>query len=70
MSEAHGASGVPAGVPLVSFQSAYEGRSAFASSTKPPWTRRFVPLVDSMRGYSRDKLRVDGSGGADGRGPF
>ena len=52
-----------AAVPLVSFESAYEGRSPFASSTKPPWTRRYVPLVDSMKGYSRGKLRVDGLAG-------
>ena len=62
MSEGQGA-GEPVEVPLVSFDSAYEGRSPFASSTKPPWTRRYVPLVDSMKGYSRGKLRVDGLAG-------
>ncbi len=50
-------------MPLVSFESAYEGRSPFASSTKPPWTRRYVPFIRSVRGYSRDKLRVDGMAG-------
>ena len=63
MSESQGASGEPVEVPLVSFQSAYKGRSAFASSTKPPWTRRYVPLVDSMKGYSRGKVRVDALAG-------
>jgi len=63
VSESQGASGEPVEVPLVSFQSAYKGRSAFASSTKPPWTRRYVPLVDSMKGYSRGKVRVDALAG-------
>ena len=50
-------------VPLVSVESAYQSRSPFASSTKPPWTRRFVPLVESMRGYSRNALAVDALAG-------
>ena len=63
MVEAEGSSGEPAKVVLVPYQSAYEGRSPFASSTKPPWTRRYVPLVDSLKSYSRDKLRVDALAG-------
>jgi len=58
-----GASGEPGVVPRVSFESAYQGRSPFASSTKPPWTRRFVPLLDSLKGYSRDRARVDALAG-------
>ena len=50
-------------VPLIPFENAYEGRSPFASSTKPPWARRFVPLLGSMRGYSRHTLPVDALAG-------
>ena len=68
MSEAQGASGEPVEVPMVSFQSAYQGRSPFASSTKPPWTHRYVPFVESMKGYSRDRFGVDALAGyVDGR---
>ena len=63
MGEAKSSSDEPAKVLLVPYQSAYEGRSPFASSTKPPWTRRYVPLVDSLRSYSPDKLRVDALAG-------
>jgi len=50
-------------VPLVRFESAYEGRSPFASSTKPPWTRRYVPLAEMLKGYSRRRLSVDAMAG-------
>lgn len=50
-------------VPLISVESAYHGRSAFASATKPPWSQRYSPFVGSMRGYSRDRLRVDALAG-------
>jgi high affinity sulfate transporter 1 len=63
MVEAEGSSGEPAKALLVPYESAYEGRSPFASSTKPPWTRRYVPLADSLKSYSRDKLRVDALAG-------
>ena len=49
--------------PLFPASEAYEGRSPFASSTKPPWTRRYVPFLQSMRGYSRGRLRVDAVAG-------
>ena len=52
-----------AAVPLVSFESVYQGRPPFASSTKPPWTRRYVPFANSLKGYSRARLRVDGMAG-------
>ena len=54
-----GSNGGPAGVPRVPFRTAYAGRSPFASSTKPPWTRRYVPLVGVVKGYSSDRLRTD-----------
>lgn len=63
MTKARHAGEEPEGVPLVPFQSAYRGRSPFASVTKPPWTRRYVPLADSMKGYSSKRLRADGLAG-------
>jgi high affinity sulfate transporter 1 len=53
------AEGGPPQATLVPFQDAYAGRPPFASATKPPWTSRYLPLVDSMKEYSRDKLRRD-----------
>ena len=61
--ETQGPTGEPAGVPLVPVRNAYGGRSPFASSTKPPWTRRYIPLVDSLKGYSPGRLRVDATAG-------
>ena len=49
--------------PLVPFERAYQGRSAFASSTRPPLARRYLPFVESMRSYSRDKVSVDAVAG-------
>lgn len=54
-----GGNGAAADVPHVPFRTAYAGRSPFASSTKPPWTRRYVPLVGWVRGYSRDRVQSD-----------
>ena len=48
---------------LVAFETAYAGRTAFASSTKPPLTRRFVPFVGSMSRYRRSDVRVDALAG-------
>jgi SulP family sulfate permease len=42
---------------------AYGGRSPFASASKPPVLQRFVPLTASLKGYSRDRLRVDATAG-------
>ena len=53
----------PVDVPLVTFQDAYGKRSPFASVTKPPWTRRYIPFVHTLKGYSRARLRVDGLAG-------
>jgi hypothetical protein len=50
-------------VQLVPFEAAYAGRSAFASATKPPLARRYVPFVESMRTYSRDRVGVDALAG-------
>ena len=50
-------------IPLDPFSRVYGGRSAFASSTKPPLTRRYVPIVGSLRGYSGGRLRVDAVAG-------
>ena len=61
--EPQGVGREPVDVPLVPFHSAYAGRSPFVSATKPPLTRRFVPLVDSLKGYSRGRLRVDAVAG-------
>jgi len=58
-----GADDGPVDVPLAPFQSVYKGRSPFASVTKPPWTRRYVPLIDSMKGYSGQRLRMDAVAG-------
>jgi len=44
---------------LVPFATAYRGRTAFASSTKPPLTRRYLPFIESMHNYSRDNVRMD-----------
>jgi SulP family sulfate permease len=49
--------------PLIPFETAYRGRMAFASSTKPPLARRYLPFVESIRGYSRDKLSADAVAG-------
>ena len=56
-------SGTGPAVPLVPFEGAYRGRSPFASSTKPPWTRRLIPFTSSMRGYSGGRLRIDAVAG-------
>lgn len=63
MSPAPGATDEPADVPLVPFEIAYGGRSPFASVTKPPWTRRYVPFVNTLKGYTRAKFRVDSLAG-------
>lgn len=49
--------------PLIPFETAYAGRRAFASSTKPPIMRRYLPFVESMRSYSRAKIGVDALAG-------
>ena len=54
--------GAPEAV-LVPCRTAYPGRSPFASSTKPPLLHRFVPLVGSLSGYTRARLRTDATAG-------
>jgi high affinity sulfate transporter 1 len=49
--------------PLVPFAEAYRGRTAFASATRPPLVRRYLPFVGSMRRYSRDDIGVDALAG-------
>ena len=49
--------------PLVPFEGAYGGRSAFASSSRPPLTTRYVPFAASMRAYSVGRFRVDAMAG-------
>lgn len=41
------------------FREAYDGRGPFASESRPPITTRYVPLVRSVAGYSRTRLRTD-----------
>jgi sulfate permease, SulP family len=41
------------------FEEVYEGRSAFASESRPPITTRYVPFARSLSGYSRARLRTD-----------
>ncbi len=50
-------------VPLLPASGVYEGRSPFASSSKPPLASRYVPFVQSVRGYSVGRLRVDAVAG-------
>lgn len=47
----------------MAFDEAYRGRRAFASATKPPLTRRFVPFVGSMSRYRRSDVRADALAG-------
>ena len=42
---------------------AYDGRSPFASASKPPILQRFVPLTVSLKGYSGGRLKVDATAG-------
>ena len=42
---------------------AYDGRSPFASASKPPILQRFVPLTASLKGYSGGRLKVDATAG-------
>jgi high affinity sulfate transporter 1 len=50
-------------VPLEPFPVAYRGRRPFRSAHKPPLSRRFVPLVESLHGYDRTRLRTDAVAG-------
>lgn len=56
-------SGSDPDIPLDPFSHAYGGRSAFASSTKPPLMHHYVPFSQSLRGYSGGRLRVDAVAG-------
>jgi len=50
-------------VPLEPFSAAYSGRKPFSSAHKPPLSTRYLPLVASLRGYDRSRLRTDGVAG-------
>ncbi len=50
-------------VPLEPFPVAYDGRKPFRSAHKPPLSTRYLPLVASLRGYSRSRLRTDALAG-------
>ena len=50
-------------VPLEPFRVAYHGRKPFRSAHKPPLSTRYLPLVASLRGYSRSRLRTDAMAG-------
>src|SRR4051794_31691171 len=50
-------------VPLQRFGDAYSGRRPFRAAHKPPVTQRFLPLVVSLRGYTRGRLRTDALAG-------
>jgi high affinity sulfate transporter 1 len=41
------------------FHTAYRGRGAFASASRPPLTTRYVPFARSIAGYSGTRLRAD-----------
>ena len=49
--------------PLEPFAAAYAGRSEFASASRPPLVRRYVPFVHTLRGYGGSRLRTDGVAG-------
>ena len=53
---------IPA-VPLEPFPVAYNGRKPFRSAHKPPLSTRYLPLLASLRGYSRSRLRTDALAG-------
>jgi high affinity sulfate transporter 1 len=53
---------IPA-VPLEPFQVAYHGRKPFRSAHKPPLSTRYLPLLASLGGYSRPRLRTDALAG-------
>jgi len=46
-----------------SARDAYGGRSPFASASKPPVLQRLVPLTSTVKGYSRQHLRIDATAG-------
>lgn len=46
-------------VPMAPFSTAYGGRGAFMSATKPPLTRRYLPFVRTLHGYDSSRLRTD-----------
>jgi sulfate permease, SulP family len=50
-------------VPLEPFPVAYHGRKPFRSAHKPPLSTRYLPLVASLRGYSRSRLQTDALAG-------
>ena len=50
-------------MPLEPFRVAYHGRKPFRSAHKPPLSTRYLPLVASLRGYSRSRLRTDALAG-------
>src|SRR4051794_20002409 len=50
-------------VPLLPFALAYDGRSPFASASKPPFVQRYVPLMRTLRSYTGSRLRVDAVAG-------
>jgi len=50
-------------VPLVPFRVAYRGRKPFRSAQKPPLSTRYLPLIASLRGYNRSRLRTDAVAG-------
>jgi SulP family sulfate permease len=50
-------------VPLEPFPLAYHGRTPFRSAHKPPLSRRYFPLVASLHGYTRTRLRIDALAG-------
>ena len=50
-------------VPLEPYRVAYGGRKPFRSAHKPPLSTRYLPLVASLRGYSRIRLGTDSMAG-------
>jgi high affinity sulfate transporter 1 len=50
-------------VPLEPFSIAYRGRTAFRSAHEPPISRRYLPLIASLHGYDRNRLRTDAVAG-------
>ena len=63
MGEAQGASGDPVGGPPRLLRERLRGSFCVRVVDETTVDAPLPPLVDSMKGYSRDKLRVDGLAG-------
>ena len=53
----------PSAKNLRPFRSFYGSRSAFAHATKPPLTRRYLPVLQTLRDYDAQRSRADFAAG-------